>query len=63
MLPMAPDQSACNEVLGNISVLFDLIFIFQHFGLHRERLAENKPGLSEQEFGNVANGARPVRLQ
>ncbi|KAJ5036370.1 hypothetical protein NUH16_004244 [Penicillium rubens] len=36
-------------LLGNISVLFDLIFIFQHFGLHRERLAENKPGLSERD--------------
>lgn len=36
-------------LLGNITVLFDLIFIFQHFGLYRERSAENKPGLSEHD--------------
>jgi cystinosin len=36
-------------LLGNITVLFDLIFIFQHFILYRERSAENKPGLSEHD--------------
>ncbi|KAJ5823902.1 hypothetical protein N7447_006242 [Penicillium robsamsonii] len=36
-------------LLGNITVLFDLIFIFQHFVLYRERLAENKSGLWEDE--------------
>ncbi|KXG53476.1 uncharacterized protein PGRI_005260 [Penicillium griseofulvum] len=36
-------------LLGNITVLFDLIFIFQHFVLYRERSAENKPGVSEND--------------
>ncbi|CAG8893296.1 unnamed protein product [Penicillium egyptiacum] len=36
-------------LLGNITVLFDLVFIFQHFCLYRERSAENKPGLSERD--------------
>lgn len=36
-------------LLGNITVLFDLIFIFQHFGLYREQPAGTKPGLSEHD--------------
>ncbi|OGM48582.1 lysosomal L-cystine transporter [Aspergillus bombycis] len=36
-------------LLGNITVLFDLIFIFQHFGLYRERPVGKKPGLSEHD--------------
>ncbi|OQE14793.1 hypothetical protein PENFLA_c035G08589 [Penicillium flavigenum] len=36
-------------LLGNISVLFDLIFIFQHFGLYHERSAEDKPGPPERD--------------
>jgi cystinosin len=32
-------------LLGNISLLFDLVFIFQHFVLYRER----KPGPSERD--------------
>lgn len=36
-------------LLGNITVLFDLIFIFQHFVLYRERFAESKPGASERD--------------
>jgi hypothetical protein len=50
IFPVVPDQSACNEesstLLGNITVLFDLIFIFQHFVLYQEQPAERKPGLS-----------------
>ncbi|KAJ5894044.1 lysosomal L-cystine transporter, partial [Penicillium taxi] len=34
-------------MLGNITVLFDFIFIFQHFGLYRKRPAGKNPGLSE----------------
>ncbi|CAI7656469.1 unnamed protein product [Penicillium discolor] len=36
-------------LLGNITVLFDLIFIFQHFVLYRERFTESKPGVSERD--------------
>lgn len=36
-------------LLGNITVLFDLIFIFQHFAVYREQFAENKPRLSERD--------------
>lgn len=36
-------------LLGNITVIFDLLFIFQHFVLYRQRFAENKPGLSERD--------------
>lgn len=34
-------------LLGNITILFDVIFIFQHFVLYQERFAENQPPLSE----------------
>lgn len=36
-------------LLGNITVLFDLIFIFQHFVLYQEQPAERKLGLSEHD--------------
>ncbi|OQD64897.1 hypothetical protein PENPOL_c007G04077 [Penicillium polonicum] len=36
-------------LLGNITVIFDLLFIFQHFVLYRKRFAENTPGLSEHD--------------
>ena len=36
-------------LLGNITVLFDLVFIFQHFCLYHERAAENKPGSPEHD--------------
>ncbi|KAF7625316.1 hypothetical protein AFLA_002186 [Aspergillus flavus NRRL3357] len=34
-------------LLGNITLLFDLVFIFQHFVLYRERRVGKKLGLSE----------------
>jgi cystinosin len=60
IFPVVPDQSACNEESStscindsaapvNITVLFDLIFIFQHFVLYQEQPAERKPGLSEHD--------------
>lgn len=36
-------------LLGNITVLFDVIFIFQHFVLYQEPFAENQPRLSERD--------------
>ena len=36
-------------LLGNITVLFDIIFIFQHFVLYRERPLRGKQGLSEHD--------------
>ena len=42
--------NSAKRLLGNIGVLFDIIFIFQHFGLYLERSAENKPGLSERDL-------------
>ncbi|KAJ5503637.1 hypothetical protein N7463_006511 [Penicillium fimorum] len=43
-------------LLGNITILFDLIFIFQHFVLYREYSAEKKSGLSEGE--SLINSSR-----
>jgi cystinosin len=35
--------------LGNLTLIFDIIFIFQHFVLYREPRAERKPGPSEHD--------------
>lgn len=36
-------------LLGNLTVLFDLVFIYQHYCLYRPMCSVDKPGLSEQD--------------
>lgn len=36
-------------LLGNVTVLFDLVFIYQHYWLYRPMRPADKPGPSEQD--------------